>query len=129
MAIFFFIRDFSRRVARNDFPESQPLPAADPVETVSFDNVPDKCLLKKRPQARRFAFQAIPARATAVARPECISIPVSKMPGFPEIRLKMLMTRTFDISATIFAKPSAIKEPCQLNATLLPRNADDRRHQ
>jgi hypothetical protein len=57
MAIFFFIRDFSQRDTRNDFPESRPLPTADPAGTVSFSKVPDKRLLKQWPQARRFAVQ------------------------------------------------------------------------
>jgi hypothetical protein len=51
MAIFFFIRDFSQRVTRNDFPESQPLPIANPAGTVSFSKISDKCLLKQWPQA------------------------------------------------------------------------------
>jgi hypothetical protein len=52
MAIFFFIRDFSQRVAKNDFPESRPLPTADSVGTVSFSEVPDKCLLKQWPRQK-----------------------------------------------------------------------------
>jgi hypothetical protein len=52
MAIFFFIRDFSPRVAKNDFPESRPLPTADPAGTVSFSKASDKRLLKRWPQTR-----------------------------------------------------------------------------